>query len=130
MIDFMTIGWADSDLERVVVEYDKATLTIWNDMLSKRMDVKCFGLAGITNLCVWDDTFILKANVRPASDIDNEFLRSLYAAYDKDYDDDGRSLSSGLIELRIELTNHIPFSVYCQRIEVVENNLQVIEAQE
>ena len=32
----------------------------------------------------------------------------------------GRSLSNGLLELRIELANYISFSVYCLQIDVIE----------
>lgn len=119
-MNFQNFYWADSDLETINIEYDHATLVIWNDSLEKRLTVKCSGFAGITNLCIWDDTIIMSARVYPVCDADNEFLRNLYTAYSKNEDYGGRSLGNGLLELRIELVNYISFSVYCQNIEVVE----------
>ena len=115
---FENIYWPDSQLIRIQIEYNQANLIIWNDALQKQILVKCFCFAGITNLCIWDDTIIMDAQVYPVYDSDNEFVRNLYTAYSKDIDYGGRSLSCGLLELKIELVNYIAFSVYCQKIEV------------
>lgn len=117
---FENYFWPDSQLEKMQIEYDHASLVIWNDVLERELVVECYGLAGITNLCIWDDTIIWSAEVRPVCNSEDAFVRNLYTAYDKNYDYGGRFLSNGLLELRIELVNHIAFSVYCQRIEVVE----------
>lgn len=121
-MDFTNFDWADSDLENIKIEFNNAVLVIWNDALQKRLLVECSGFAGITNLCIWDDTIIVNANVYPADNSDNDFVRNLYAAYDKNIDYGGRSLNSGLLELRIELVNYISFSVYCLKIDVIELN--------
>lgn len=118
---FENLYWPDSQLIRIQIEYDQAKLIIWNDILQKQLLVECSGFAGITNLCIWDDTIIMSARVYPVCDADNEFLRNLYTAYSKNEDYGGRSLGNGLLELRIELVNYISFSVYCQNIEVVES---------
>ena len=119
-MNFQDYDWADSDIESIHVEYDHAALVIWNDACQKRLSVECSGFAGMTNLCLWDDTIILSASVSPVRDTENEFLRRLYMAYSKDKDYGGRSLSIGLLELRIELANYISFRIYCQKIEVLE----------
>lgn len=119
-MNFQDFYWPDSDIESISVEYDHATLVIWNDALQKKLSVECSGFAGITNLCIWDDTIIMSTSVTPVCDAHNEFLSNLYAAYSKNKDYGGRSLSSGLLEIKFELANSIPFSVYCQRIEVIE----------
>ena len=115
---FDSIFWPDSQLVTIHIEYNYAGLVIWNDVLQKHLLVECSGLAGINNLCIWDDTIILSANIYPVGDADNDFIRNLYKAYDKNVDYGGRVLSSGLFELRIELVNYISFSVYCQEIDV------------
>ena len=120
LMNFSNIDWADSDLESVCIEYDRAVLCIWNDTLQKRMKVNCSGLAGMTNLCLWDDTIIMKANVYDADENCDSFVQQLLKAYGKDIDYGGRSLSNGLLELRIELANYISFSVYCLQIDVIE----------
>ena len=58
-MNFININWADSNIENINIEYDCATLVIWNDILQKRLYVECSGLAGVTNLCIWDDTIIM-----------------------------------------------------------------------
>lgn len=119
-MNFHHYSWADSDVERINIEYDLASLIIWNDTLQKRLIVECSGLAGITNLCVWDDTSIMSANAYPVLNENNDFLRSFFRAYSKGMDYGGRTLDTGFLELRIELSNYIPFSIYCQNIEVKE----------
>lgn len=119
-MDFLAIDWADSDVEGININYDHATLIIWNDTLQKRLSVECSGFAGITSLCMWDDTVIMRADVNTVCNAANEFLQKLYTAYRIDADYGGRSLADGLLELSIELSNHISFSLYCQKIEVIE----------
>lgn len=116
------IDWAESDLEKIQIEYDCATLTVWNDTLQKRLSIYCCGLAGLTNLCIWDDTIIMNACVIPVTDFNNEFVHSLYTAYNKHCDYGGRSLNNGLLEFRVELSNFISFSVYCLKIDVLTND--------
>lgn len=120
-MNFMDVNWADSNIEYINIEYNKATVLIWNEILQKRFSVHCLGLVGLTDLCIWDDTIITNAAVYPHFDSDNDFLRNLYMAYDKNYNYGGRSLSEGVLEMRVELVNHISFSIYCLRIDVVES---------
>ena len=120
-MSFFEFSWADSNIDSIHIEYDCAKLLIWNSVLQKNLVVECLGLAGITNLCIWDDTIIMSANIYSVDKVENDFLQALYNAYDKDFDYGGRSLNAGLFELKIELVNHISFSVYCQHIEVHEN---------
>ena len=119
---FCEIVWPDSDIENINIEYNCAILTIWNYALKKKLFVKCSGFAGITNLCIFDDTTIVNAKVFSADEKNDPFVINLCTAYDKSYDYGGRILSDGVLELRIELTNRICFSLYCQEIEVLEYN--------
>ena len=121
-MDFLNYDWIDSDIENIYVEYDHAKLIIFNDTCRKRLSVDCYGFVGINNLCMWDDTIIMSAHVHNVCHLDNEFIRNLYAAYDENSDYGGRSLKNGLMELKIELVNGIAFSLYCQKIEVSEDN--------
>ena len=122
-MEFMCINWADSQLENIHIEYDEAILLIWNDAFNKRLFVRCTGLVGITNLCVWDDMTIFNACViQVDNNNDDEYLKALYKAYDKTFDYGGRKLNDGLLKLSVELTNHIRFSVYCLKIEVHEES--------
>ena len=117
---FEDIYWADSDLEKIEIEYNQATILVWNDSMQKRFCIYCLGFAGITNLCIWDDTTIAKTSLNFAPDMNANFISQLFEAYDSEYDYGGRKLKDGLMELTIELTNHIPFIIYCQKIDVRE----------
>lgn len=125
-MNFTQIDWADSDLEHVEIEYNLAVLTIFNDTLQKRLQVCCSGLVGITNLCVWDDTTIMTADIKPVIETDNEFIKTVYNAYDKNFNYGGRSLDDGLLELSIELSNGIVFGVYCLNVSVTEESGPVL----
>ena len=117
---FDEINWADSEIENIVIEFDCAKLTIWNDVLQKRLLVCCSGLAGITNVCIWDDMIINSSGVCDTTNIMDDFTSSLYSTYRRDYDYGGRVLNDGLLVVWIELVNLIRFRIYCQNVEVLE----------
>lgn len=119
-MNFESYYWPDSQLIRIQIEYDHASIIVWNELLQQNLVIECCGLAGMTNLCIWDDTIIMDARLHSVCDNGNEFVCNLYAAYDKNYNYGGRRLIDGLLELRIELANLISFSVYCQNVHVVE----------
>ena len=52
---FENIDWADSNIDKIEIEYDCAKLLIFNDTLQKNVCVSCTGFVGLTNLCIWDD---------------------------------------------------------------------------
>ena len=116
---FENVFWPDSQLLSIQIEYNQANILVWNDVLQKKLLIKCTGFAGMTNLCIWDDTIIYKASIKQVYDSDNEFITNLFTAYSKDTDYGGRTLNSILLELKIELTNNIPFMIYCQKVEVL-----------
>lgn len=120
-MDFEKISWADSNIEKIEIEYDCAKLFIFNAALQMNVCVSCTGFIGLTNLCIWDDQIIGQASVeRVEDDNENPFIRAVFSAYDKDFNYGERWLSRGILELRIKLLNNISFSIYCQKITVEE----------
>ncbi len=117
-MEFYEVDWADSDIEEIQIAYDSAKITVLNDTLQEKLLIECSGLIGLTNLCIWDDTTIISAETKTIIEPQNEFTKKVYKAYDINYNYDDRSLNKGIIELNMELTNHICFSVYCLKIEV------------
>ena len=109
-MNFTDYSWHDCHINRINIEYDKATIEIGYyepkpDVKDIKCTWKCFvvctGLAGITNLCIWDDTIIYDTNVRLA-DPNDDFVRKLYGAYSKECNFGGRSLSNDLYELQTQ----------------------------
>jgi hypothetical protein len=118
-MNFENIDWADSNIDKIEIEYDCAKLLIFNDTLQKKVCVSCTGFIGLTNLCIWDDQIIDSAEILPVSDNDDaSFIRAVFTAYDKDFNYGERWLNKGIFELRIKLINDIAFSIYCQKIDV------------
>ncbi len=117
-MDINEFDWADSDLREIHIEYDSANLYIFNDYLQQKLRVECLNFAGITNLCIWDDTIIYSLDVKSAEGMDNEFLRNLYRTYDRKYVYGGRSLSDGLKELKVTLANGLAFCIYALEFRV------------
>ncbi len=120
---FNDFFWPDSDLERILIYYNTAELTIWNDSLDCRVVVRCEGLAGVTDLCIWDDQIILDVDFRyiPGADLfilQDPFLQKLCKAYPHSTPWDEKKLEDGIVLLRFLLTNHIWFSIYCQSVDV------------
>lgn len=114
--------WPDSQIIKIVVEFNSARIYTWNDLLKQKIVIQCNGLVGMTNLCVWDDTIIKQMHACPVNMQEDLFIQTVLSKYLANYDYGGRSLGNGISELRIILTNDIPFSVYCQEILVKEEN--------
>ena len=116
--------WPDSRIDEIRIQYDVAEIIVWQYEMEKWLTIRCTGFAGITNACIWDDTTIYDLDVRLVTEADNDFLRALYTAYDENFEyGAGRILKNGLLELKIELVNYIPFYIYCQEIYVVEDEV-------
>lgn len=120
---FNDFFWPDSDLEQVLIHYNTAELTIWNSSLDCRVIVQCEGLAGVTDLCIWDDQIILDVDFCYVSGADvfasqDTFLQKLCKAYPHPSPCDEKSLENGIAILRFLLTNHIWFCIYCQSVDV------------
>jgi len=120
MMNFLEIDWADSSLEKVEIEYDLAKLTFFNDTFQKNMTVVCTGLAGISNLCIWDDTAVYNWDLSPVTDRSNPFLQELYTSYDDRFDYGPDRRLTDLLELKMQLSNDMWFYVYCLKVEVFD----------
>ena len=117
---FETMYWADSLLKSIYIEYDRATLLVYHDVSKKDYFIECSGLIGIDDLCIWDDTIIMEASIQQVNKSSSDYIKKVYSAYDEKLDYGGRTLSDGVVVLRIKLTNEIEFGVFCQKIHVTD----------
>lgn len=121
MIDLNSIFWADSNIEKITIEYNCAQLYVFNSALQRNLRLNCTGFIGLTNLCIWDDQIIEDAEFHQVSEDENTpFLQMLFSAYDKNFNYGERWLNQGILEVRIKLVNGITFSIYCQKVDVEE----------
>ena len=115
---FENIFWPDSQLLKIQIEYDHACLWVWNDCLQKKISVECFGLAGVTNLCIWDDTIVENIYVKNADPSSDSYLQNVFSNYDKDFDCGGRILGENILILSVSIINNTVFDLYCKQISV------------
>lgn len=118
-MEFSNIDWADSNIEKIEIEYDSIKLYVFNDTLQRNVCVNCTGFIGLTNLCFWDDHIIDHAEMHQISDDEIiPFMEMVYSAYDKNFNYGERFLNNGVIDVCIRLVNDISFNIYCQKITV------------
>ena len=120
---FNKIDWADSEIKDINIKYNELKMTIYNDTLNKDLMVVCKNFAGITNLCIWDDTYIHSAKLEKV-DNDCEFYRVIINAYtnnngEVDKFNKDRTLDNGLLKLSICLINGITCEIYCQSVDII-----------
>lgn len=78
-MNFKNIDWADSRIEKIVIEYNCAKLYVFNDDIRRNLCVSCTGFIGLTNLCIWDDQVIDHAEIHQIADDDNTpFIQMLF----------------------------------------------------
>lgn len=107
----------DTSLESIFIEYDKAVITIYDFDYKCIYKITCTGLAGVTDLNIWDENIIIAASLKPV-DMEDEFVRQCKQVYIWDYDTGiNRRLSNGLLLLSLTLANNVVFKVYCQNVE-------------
>lgn len=114
---FEEICLPDMSMESIHIEYDKAVITTYDNEYKYGYIITCTGLAGVTDLNVWDENIILNASLKPVG-LEDEFVRQCRDIYGWDYDTGiNRKLSNGMLLLSIELANYVKFKVYCQNVE-------------
>lgn len=114
---FEEIYLPDMNIESIHIEYDKAVITTYDNMYKYGYIITCTGLAGVTDLNIWDETIIINASLKPVG-LEDEFVRQCRDIYGWDYDTGiNRKLSNGMLLLSIELANYVKFKVYCQNVE-------------
>ena len=118
MKNFYDYNWHDSDIERIEIIENNVILSIHNDDLDSQIKITCLKTAGITNLCMWEDTIISTACLNTVSDFSGEFIQSILKAHPQYEDYDCLPVKKGLLDLAIRLTNDIVFHIYCYDVIV------------
>lgn len=111
--------WADSSILNIVIENESLYITVQNDALNAKFKIFCSGLAGITDIILWDDVIV--TNIWE-DDIDEseKFMQKLIRAYGKNANCGGHLLSAIHTKLNVELVSGFTFSVYCHNVFVQE----------
>lgn len=120
MSNFYNYYWHDSSIEKIEIFDDNTILSIYNDDSNLQVKVICSRTAGITNLCMWEDTIIVTASLNMVSDFSDEFIQSILKSHPQYEDLDCLPIKNGLLDLAVELTNNIVFHIYCYDVVVSE----------
>ena len=118
MNNFYNYLWHDSTIEKIEIFKDNVILRIYNDFLKAPVKMTCSKTAGITNLCMWEDTIIITACLNTVSDFSSEFIQSILQAHPQYEEYDCLPIKEGLLDLAIKLTNDIVFHIYCYDVVV------------
>lgn len=124
--NFYYYDFADSTIENININYDRVELSIALDVTeqpgtpeSKSVKLICTEVVGVTDLCLWDDTEIFSAKLKELSDKDTPFLSKVFGAYTtENISPVYKPLKEHLLDLAIELSNHITFHIYCYDVRV------------
>lgn len=111
--------WGDSTLEQIVVEHDKITLKVFNDVLKKTVHIECLRCIGMTNLYTWDEIIIHNIVSEEIMSETHEMWRKIYETYGDESYDLNKNLMNTFYKLTIKMIEDFEVSIICQEIELV-----------
>ena len=118
MNSFYGYCWHDSTIEKIEIFEDNVILSVYSNVLNSKVKITCSKTAGLTNLCMWEDTIITNVSLNIVSDFSGEFIQSILKAHPQYEDYDCLPIKTGLLDLAIKLTNDIVFHIYCYDVVV------------
>ena len=125
--NFYNYDFADGSIESINIDYDRVELSIDLDVTQQsgapeKQPIKliCSEVVGLTDLCMWEDTIIFGAELKEISDKNTPFLAKVFGIYPIENTSQffDKPLKEHLLDLAIEMSNHITFHIYCYDVKV------------
>lgn len=125
--NFYNYDFADGSIESINIDYDRVELSIDLDVTQQsgtpeKQPIKliCSEVVGLTDLCMWEDTIIFGAELKEISDKNTPFLAKVFGIYPIENTSQffDKPLKENLLDLAIEMSNHITFHIYCYDVKV------------
>ena len=125
--NFYNYDFADGSIESINIDYDRVELSIDLDVTQQsgtpeKQPIKliCSEVVGLTDLCMWEDNIIFGAELKEVSDKNTPFLAKVFGLYPTENTSQffDKSLKEHLLDLAIEMSNHITFHIYCYDVKV------------
>ena len=125
--NFYNYDFADGSIESINIDYDRVELSIALDVTEQagtpeKQPIKliCSEVVGLTDLCMWEDTIIFGAELKKVSDKNTPFLAKVFGIYPIENTSQffDKPLKESLLDLAIEMSNHITFHIYCYDVKV------------
>lgn len=116
IINYNTLFWGDSILEKIQINCDKIALKIFNDVLQKHIYVECSRCIGMTQIYTWDEITIDNVFLNEIIWEQHSMCKTMEALYgDVSYDSEN-CLRPSFYELKILMINELSFSIICQNV--------------
>ena len=121
--EFNELFWGDSTIEKIVIQYDYVVLSIFNDVLQRTLDLKCFNCLGISAIPIWDEIIIDNVIFSNFHSIQNSIWKQLYDVHNLESFVQGKNLNTDFWEIKVILVDKLSFSVFCQKFEIWDSLL-------
>ncbi len=109
-----SLFWGDSELKKLEVEYDKITVTVFNDVLQKILFLECRGYAALSEIVLGDEVYI--DSIKIFKSADTPLTKKATRLYDGMPHDD--PTGSDFWELHILMINDAEFHVVCKQVDI------------
>ncbi len=109
-----SLFWGDSELKKIEVEYDKITVTVFNDVLQKILFLECRGYAALSEIVLGDEVYI--DSIKLFKSADTHLTEKANRLYERMSLDD--PAGSDFWELHILMVNDAEFHVVCKQVDI------------
>ncbi len=116
MINYHDCFWGDSTLEKIEIIYDNITITVYNDIAQKNINIECSQCVGMTQLINWDENIIENIFLDQIPNAEHQMISTIKQLYGVNSYDSEKSIDGQFFELRILLINKLSFSVICKSV--------------
>lgn len=110
-----SLFWADSELVKIEIVYDKIVISVFNDVLQKMLYISCHKCVGITEIITWDEVVIDNIYVSNIGNNDNPMLSKIFSIYGE-INQYGKPIGKDFTRLDVVLLDQICFSVICKDV--------------
>ena len=117
MIKYDEIFWGDSTIEEIDIKYDELTMSIFNDVQQKKINVICSKCIGISEMFIWDEVIIENIFIEEVVLSEHPMWKKIYELYGTGSYDSEKDILKSFYELKVVLINDLEFKVLCQGIE-------------
>ena len=117
MKKYNEIFWGDSTLEEIVIKYDKLTISVFNDVLQKKIDIICSKCIGISEMFIWDEVIVENIFIKEVVSWEHPMWKKTYGLYGAESFNSEKDILKPFYELEVVLINDLGFKVLCQGIE-------------
>ncbi len=115
-IEYDAIFWADSFIKKIIIEYDRISVDVFNDLLQKSILIECRNCIGISKFIFVNEIILENIFLNNISAKSNQMYIDVFDEYRNKAYEAEETLESPICELRFLLANGTDFSILCQEV--------------